>query len=586
MLVKKVLNFNCELGSHVAEKLKAILWLCLFSALIVVVLRFFTLTDLGYDLTIQIQAAQRLLAGEGLTTYAMGQGFLSEKTPATLTHFPAGYSLYTAILLWFGIPLYLVTKIFGSIFTILGWWGWGRFMLNCLAPAAQRGGIWFIAAMLLAGMLPLIATPAWDGTDIFLWAAVPWVLGWVAIAPTVSEKREYLLYALAGFVCGLCCLVRYASAIMAACIGMIVLLQAYPNWRKLLSRGFIFGLAALPPLLLQVYILATADGGKVAPGGIHGFGSFQRISENVFAGLQLLPTWNISLFFWLPASISGQLVGAAGSPIVAFLFVSLLALLPLLVYFQSKKHSFGESLQDIKILGSLLSLMTPAFLMVCMVLGSNNSYNYVGDKRYYVFLIPLTILLMVYLACSLENKTRFGKLISKCCSIYFLGFLAMSGIGVVFLFIPGLQGKVMREKLMRDSDIATFPSLGLAHKHSPMRHYVVETLKRKPGMHLLTNFEFLFWADASLNQSRIHRLALCQELSGKTVKGPQSILIAAIDEGDEKFYALGVTGYSESPCITEIPGLKLLQTFNETFYPATKIKVLEAEIPSGFQISF
>jgi hypothetical protein len=217
----------------------------MFTALVVAVLRFFTLTDLGYDLTVQIQAAQRLLDGKGLTTYALGYDFIGNKTASTLTHFPAGYSIYAAFLLWIGIPLFLATKIFGATFTILGWLGWGRFMANCLTPAIGRGGIWSLAALCMAVFLPLFSTPAWDGTDIFLWAAVPWVLIWIAAAPSASGRKKYGIYAAIGFLCGLCFLMRYASAVLVGCVGIIILFQAFPNFRSMLARGLAFGFGFL-----------------------------------------------------------------------------------------------------------------------------------------------------------------------------------------------------------------------------------------------------------------------------------------------------------------------------------------------------
>lgn len=561
-----------------------LLMVCLVSAGVVTVMRFFTLTDLGYDLTLQIQAAQRLMAGEGLTVYVAQQGVLNDKIPATLTHFPAGYSFYTAGLLWMGFPLFLTTKFFGATFTILGWWGWGRFMGACLLPAMQRGGLWVAASYLLAIMLPLFTTPHWNGTDIFLWAAVPWVLGWVAIAPTISAKKEYLLYALAGFICGLCCLMRYASVILAVCIGLIVFLQALPDWKKVLLRCLVFGFASLPPILIQLYIFTTAVGGEVTPGGIHGGHSLQRTVENVLEGFRLLPTWNVALLFWLPDSISRHLVGRSADTFFAFVFVLILAALPWLLTIINKNRPFASNMLDLKYLGAILIVTVPVFLILCMALGS---YDYVGDRRYYAPLIPLALLLLAYLAGARAGKRMWDRIINWSACSYVMAFLTMCTLGVVFFFVPGAHGNVMRSKLMKDADIFTFPSQGIAYEHSPMRKYVVEKLQQEPHIQVLTNFESLFWADSTIDRSKIHRISECHKIAGQKIVGPKTILIAAVDKGDNKFYSVNEYGNTIFvPCIKNLGEMTLLETLHEKIYPATKIKVLLAEIPHGVEIIF
>lgn len=84
-------------------------WLC--SAALVTVLRFLNVSELGYDLPLQIQVAQNLLAGKGLSWYwHMGSGYwragpdLTEPAKLfTCTHYPCGYSLYAAALLAMGV---------------------------------------------------------------------------------------------------------------------------------------------------------------------------------------------------------------------------------------------------------------------------------------------------------------------------------------------------------------------------------------------------------------------------------------------------------------------------------------------------
>jgi len=559
--------------------IRNLVFLCMCSAFCVSILRFFTLTETGVDASLQILSAQMLIDGNGLTVFSNTNPFLSEKPAATLTHFPAGYSLFVSGLLWLGSPLFLVPKIFGIIFTFLGWWGWARFLVRCL-PAEKLQAPKQVAWGLLAILLPLFTTPSWDGTDIFLWAAVPWVLKWVCVAP--SHEREYLLYSFAGFVCGVCCLMRYASVFLAACLGLVVILQSLTNFKKLLTRGFVFGLATLLPILVQLGIFATASGGEVAPGGIRGGGSYDRVLGNLAEGLRLLPTWNVSLFFWLPDGISRNLIGKTDYPVFTYFFVFVLACLPFLFWLQAKKSGVPV-FQDLKFLASLLSVFLPVFLLLCMVVGS---YDYVGDRRYYIPLIPLVVLLIAHFAFFPREGKLWRFLLQSGSSLFLFGFLTMGMLGALFIFLPGAHGQVMRNKIMGGSDLSSFPSMGMAYEKSRMRQFVVDYWSRNPDMHLLTNFEWLFLADPKIQRERLHGIPECHQLRGQEVSGPKSILIAAVDFGDEEFYHVGIGRTPPSPCIKKIRNFTTLQTFDETIYPATKVRVLKAEIPAGVTIRF
>ncbi len=74
-----------------SEREFLLLWLC--SADVVTVIRLLHVGDLGYDLTIQIEAGQNPLAGRGLTVYLPTADNLADPpTLSVLTHFPSGYS--------------------------------------------------------------------------------------------------------------------------------------------------------------------------------------------------------------------------------------------------------------------------------------------------------------------------------------------------------------------------------------------------------------------------------------------------------------------------------------------------------------
>ena len=100
----------------------------------------------------------------------------------TLTYFPSGYSLLAAALMQLGLSVEWTIKVLGASGTMLGWWGWARLSRPFLSEGWSRGPAWRAAAVAIALSTPLLFTPAWGGTDIFLWATVPWVVVFIGRA--------------------------------------------------------------------------------------------------------------------------------------------------------------------------------------------------------------------------------------------------------------------------------------------------------------------------------------------------------------------------------------------------------------------
>jgi hypothetical protein len=136
---------------------------------------------------------QNLLKGNGLSIYSLeGEDDLARPNKLiTLTHFPAGYSLFAAALLTMGFSVAAVLKVGGAAGTILGWWGWARLAYPFFSEGLERGRIWRYAGSAVAICSPLLFTPHWYGTDILLWAALPWVLGWVVRASDENAPGEH-----------------------------------------------------------------------------------------------------------------------------------------------------------------------------------------------------------------------------------------------------------------------------------------------------------------------------------------------------------------------------------------------------------
>src|SRR5215475_8467587 len=135
---------------------------------------------------------------------------------STVTIFPAGYSLYTAAILAAGGSEDTAIRLFAAAATILGWWGWGILAYPFFSSTLHKTAFYKWCGFLIAALTPLLFTITWAGTDIFLWAAVPWVLRWITKGANEDLPRRVRFDLLAGIVCGVAVLLRYASAFLAA----------------------------------------------------------------------------------------------------------------------------------------------------------------------------------------------------------------------------------------------------------------------------------------------------------------------------------------------------------------------------------
>src|SRR5262249_1703417 len=201
------------------------------------------------------QAAQNLLAGHGLTIYQpTGPDLTDSATLVTLTWFPAGYSLCAAVLMAAGLSVGLIVKVLGAAATMLGWWGWGNFAYPLFRDGLKRNAFWRWIAVAIEVSTPLFYSVPWDGTDMFLWAAVPWVL--LCLLKGMDDvPRRWRFDAIAGFLCGLALLMRYASLFLAVYAACVMFWQSHLRSKLFLRRLVAFGLGGLPAFTLQIYVM-------------------------------------------------------------------------------------------------------------------------------------------------------------------------------------------------------------------------------------------------------------------------------------------------------------------------------------------
>jgi hypothetical protein len=556
-------------------------FLFLLSAGLVTILRFFTLTDLGYDLTYQIQPAQHFLEGKGFGSYISKPGYLFEKDYVQLAHFPLGYSIYTAAVLALGIPLALVTKIFGAFCTMAGWAGWGIFYISAQRewnplPSRFQIGIGY----LLAISLPLFATPVWDGTDIFLWASVPWIL--LCLAKAVrSEPNPAKFYLIAGFLCGLCCLMRYASVVVVLFSCLAILLQTIPSPRIFCRRICAFGLGALLPISIQIYQLLFVAAPGATPGGVGGEKKIDAILQKLVASFELLPTANWALLFWLPDRFLREMTPGQGEMVLCVLVYLVLLSLAFFVIKKSETKTIVNRFGSLPNLGVGLVLVVPFLLLLATAVGS---YPYVGDRRQFQYLVPLVIFLAALPAFQFR-ATKFPALLS---SGYLIAYAIIFLMSVIFVFLPNAHGKVARKKLMGESRLETFPSTGLEYERCASRREVLKLLAENEKIHLFTSLDHWFSADRNVKRNKVTRIPACDYIQGVKIQGPLELVIFSMDGGGGDLDIYELDGRGEvmfSACFQKIPNMVIYQRFDPDGFMPYPTKILKATIPEGTLLS-
>jgi hypothetical protein len=556
------------------------LWLC--SALLVTLVRLVYPGPLSYDLALQIQAAQNLLAGKGLSIYEHWGPEADLAAPArliTLTLFPSGYSLVAAGLLAVGCSVGMAVKLLAAAGTMMGWWGWARLARPFFSEGLRRGVVWKWAAFLIAVLTPLLFTTHWAGTDVFLWASVPWVLEWLVRASREDTSRAARFDVLAGALCGFAILMRYSSLFLAVYAAVIVIWQSRTRIAVLACRSAFFGLGLLPAVTLQTYILYALSSAPATPGALTFNLQAGLIVQRLLHGLPLLRTAAYPWAFWFPGFALQLLFPAVTGGIPWQLGITLT--LCIYVFLGIVIKTYGLSLDDVprdsRTVACGLFLAFPLLLWSCMMFGQFDS---VSEPRYYTPIIPLSLFSMCSVAASrnVAGKRGLTNIARGIGAIYITGFIIMSLASVALFLASGERGALERSRLIGSSP-APWPSTGLASEFSPASKFVKEVVRRRPNTLLMTsskNSNFVW--DATLDRSRIHELSCGEWLQATYISGPARIVILTFDEGNptDLWSADGGHGLEHVSCFERLPNLNLLQRF-----PLENLKVLEARVPEN-----
>jgi hypothetical protein len=554
------------------------LWLLAAGA--VTVARGFSAAAPGKDVSLQILAAQNLLAGRGLSWYEhLGLDLTDPPSLVTLTHFPAGYSLAAAALFSLGLSVGLVVKLLGAAGTMVGWWGWGRLARPFFAEGLGRHIGWRWAAFIGAATTPLFFTPSWGGTDLFLWATIPWLLHFLIRSADDQSRHGRALDFAAGLLCGLAFFTRYASAFLAVYAGVVILWQSGSRLAVLVRRMIFFGLGLLPLVAVQTWIIAFAAGSTTTPGGLNTVNAppWQRLLE----GVSLLHTANIAWAFWMPGKILSVLFPDAGAGRLPWQLALTVGAVALLTMAASAYASDTEApSRDPRLLSLWLFMVIPLMLLTAVTL---SSYNYVGDRRYYMPTVPLSLFVAYSVAAmgSVRARTLFGA-VAWACGGYVSGYVAMALVYTLFLVLPVGIGAIQRTKVL-DGEPTQWPTMAVVYELSPARELAMRLVREHPGSLLITSRLASFSWDPKLDRSRLIDLS-CDYMKARHVSGPARIVFMTFDKGRPEdlwsYKGNGLTGdLVRVDCFAGLSGARVVQRF-----PDEGLKVLEAEVAAGSDI--
>ena len=420
------------------ERQFLLLWLC--SAAVVTFIRLLHATDIGYDTTLQIQAGQHLLEGKGLSVYWPTADDLAQPlTLELLTQFSSGYSLYTAALAVFGIDEGVLVKVAGAPVTLLGWLGWARLGFTYMSSGIRQSGIWRFAGMWIAIVSPVLFTSRWGGTDILLWAAIPWILELI-MRPSQAREHSVIRYDLfAGLLIGLCVLMRYASVFVAAYAILVIVWQCRRQTARAVRRLVALTAGMLPALVIQGYINSLAGPDNVfVPGSITiGWDLLPSAIGRALESLTTLALANQVFLFWVPGRL--QLwTDTAYEPATLTLAGISFIVLPV-VFASVHRVSIAKWSDDVRTAAAGLLIVLPVFLWVCGLFGT---FNYLRQFRYYESLRPLAVFIAFFFAAiKVGNADARIRILAMSGRVYLLAFMLATAVEVAFIFVPHPSGE-------------------------------------------------------------------------------------------------------------------------------------------------
>lgn|GEM_PF-2359801 len=442
----------------------------LISALFLCLVRFLAPVEMNWDQAVQLEAAHRLVNGLGLTStffpppfdpVEISSNLNQTPTPQYVTWWPPGFSLLVASLLFLGLPLATTLKLIFGGTTLLGWLGWAILGQHFLAKPLSFGAFRIPVQLPLAALLPIFYTPRWVGTDLFLWAGVPFAVIFL-FNSRVSQQFKWVSLVYAGLVFGFLVPIRYSS-IFIAIAAFLILFQLNASTLKTLAdyifslfktlRKYVIFLASSLVFLIPLALYNNFAGSNKPASSLY---ANPDVTSTTIPGLPEFVSFTSS-FSSLGDAISSilkssstiaTLSGIPIKPFAAFLntyppinllhgsFCLLLALaLPLILLNRTQNSDPGQEKPDLAL---SLAMMPTALVLLLVASTFAQDYDFVGTPRYYIPVFLATIFL-AYEFTTLPVR-RLYQWLKLGCSLFIIAFLAYNVLWRPVLLLQQKKG--------------------------------------------------------------------------------------------------------------------------------------------------
>jgi hypothetical protein len=421
------------------------------------------------DMGVQIEAGYRLVSGLGLThsSFDLSASLGDINQPIErkyLTWFPPFFSLYVAGVLLLGFSLVTSLKLLFAFVTLVGWVGWAAVGSRIMKRPLDLKLVTVPAHFVIACLLPLLFTPAWQGTDIILWAGTPFVV--LLLLYTLEYESQWKYVVAAGLLSGFLCSVRYASAYLTIAALLIIAQFFHKNSKKILSLYTTFMASSM------VLILPTALYVKYAKAQTAGITEYIRLDPSlVIENLKIIiyaVSYSLSpYFFWIPPSIRIKIFQINGDPLFQIVFsvlaVLLLFLSPIFfLCYAGERRDEKEATQS-RIVVELSMIMLSLLLFLTFASAfmvkeqSINGYSFVSDWRYYVPAGGASIFILYYL-CT-HSVVKWWAVVSKRLSSFIIiGIIIYCfSLPVVAFLLPNQHISVLIKKWLTFHTAGTMP---------------------------------------------------------------------------------------------------------------------------------
>jgi hypothetical protein len=421
-----------------------VLAITIAAALLITVARAMAPFEIGKDQALQLQAAHRLLNGQGLTTPYFASPLPDDVSvtpePRFLTWWPPGFSVLVSGPLALGIPLSLVLRGVYVTATLLGWLGWGVLVARFMSRPLRIGSREYHPQLALAALLPLLTTPPWTGTDILLWAGIPHVF-LLLLSPAHRRSRLLPLVA-AGLLVGALVAIRYASAFLAVAACLILVQVNIHRLRTSFGQLVVATVAALALIVpTAVYISSFSPAAAPVPEYITGAHDLSEAAASAITIFEKLPVLSVLV---IGSDLGVKVCNVAGSPALSALvgISSLVVVLSIPFVLARYRAERPVVFRDDAALS--LSLLPVALVLFLLCVRMVSDGEFFGITRYYMPLGLCTVLVS-YELLTRRPSNRAVKLgaaaIFACFVIYLLVYVPAG------LFVPSRRADLVRSVL-------------------------------------------------------------------------------------------------------------------------------------------